>query len=155
MKINVEALKVAMDKLGDKALFIDALSNSFFNSIEYLRGETSNTKYHRFTKRTGVLGSSVLSDVNVLKADIFIDLNKAPYGEYIYNGTKSRFIKPKNKRALAWGGEGGTFFSKGHKVKGWRADPFIAKTYNANKNKLIKMMQKDTIQQIEEYIKSK
>ncbi len=48
------------------------------------------------------------------------------YGAFVHYGTKRHKITPKRKKALRWVGKGGGFyFSKGHWVKGIKADPFL------------------------------
>lgn len=55
------------------------------------------------------------------------------YALFVHFGTKDHQVSPKNKKALRWAGPNGFAFSKGHKVKGIKADPFmtnaLAKTF--------------------------
>lgn len=52
------------------------------------------------------------------------------YALFVHFGTKAHKITPTKKKALRWIGVGGFWFSKGHEVKGIKADPFM---YNASK----------------------
>lgn len=61
------------------------------------------------------------------------------YGVFVHFGTRSHEIKPKKKKALRWNAPGGFAFSKGHEVKGIKADPYLenaAKETFKNLNKI-------------------
>ena len=48
------------------------------------------------------------------------------YGAFVHYGTKRHKITPKKKKSLMWiGANGRSFHSKGHWVKGIKADPFL------------------------------
>jgi len=50
------------------------------------------------------------------------------YALFVHFGTKDHKVKPRKKKALRWATVEGFVFSKGHKVSGIKADPFM---YNA------------------------
>lgn len=50
---------------------------------------------------------------------------KINYGLFVHEGTRDHDIAPKNKKALRWNAPSGFAFSKGHSVKGIKADPFL------------------------------
>ena len=54
----------------------------------------------------------------------YYDEGLAPHGDYVLFGTKPHMIKPKNKKALHWGGKGGPF-SKGHMHPGTKPNDFL------------------------------
>ncbi len=47
------------------------------------------------------------------------------YGQFVEHGTTDHDITPKNKKALMWNTTYGTFFSKGHRVKGIKASHYL------------------------------
>ena len=55
---------------------------------------------------------------------------KVNYGIFLEYGTRDHDIAPKNKKALRWNGAGGFMFSKGHRVSGIKADPYLANAAN-------------------------
>lgn len=61
------------------------------------------------------------------------------YGVFVHEGTTDHMIKPNKKKALAWDTPFGRFYSKGHMVKGIKADPYLenaAKETFKNLNKI-------------------
>ena len=53
------------------------------------------------------------------------DLRRAPQAEWVNFGTRRRFVKPVNKKALRWASGGMFFFSKGHWNPGYIGDAYI------------------------------
>ena len=90
--------------------------------------ETARTQ-HRFTSRTATLERAVETKIvsdSPLVGSVYINEAMAPYGKYIHEGTKAHFIRPRTRKALRFVGAGGRFFfSKGHMVRGIKADPFL------------------------------
>ena len=65
------------------------------------------------------------------------------YALFTELGTKDHDIAPKNKKALRWVGGNGKFaFSKGHKVKGIKADPFLQNSADSTFKNLQKFFNK-------------
>ena len=56
----------------------------------------------------------------------YYDEGIAPHGKYVLSGTKPHMIKPKNKKALHWGGKSGPF-SKGHMHPGTKPNDFLGR----------------------------
>ena len=56
----------------------------------------------------------------------YYDEGIAPHGDYVLFGTKPHMIRPKNKKALHWGGKGGPF-SKGHMHPGTKPNDFLGR----------------------------
>lgn len=56
----------------------------------------------------------------------YYDEGIAPHGKYVLGGTKPHMIKPKNKKALHWGGKSGPF-SKGHMHPGTKPNDFLGR----------------------------
>jgi len=54
------------------------------------------------------------------------DEGLAPHGKYVLQGTRPHMIKPKNKKALHWGGKGGPY-SKGHMHPGTKPNDFLGR----------------------------
>jgi len=150
--VDISELETLISKLSDKKLLARAASNSLFNASQYIAGESVKDNNHRYKTRTGTLGNSVTNTVKGLSSEILIDLKRAPYGLFVYEGTKDHVIKPKNKKALSWVQGNQRFFSKGHKVKGWKADTFILNTFNKKRSIFTKIMAEDLTEQIEEII---
>lgn len=83
--------------------------------------------------KTGNLIDSI-SYKKIGKHDYQIHI-EAEYAAYIEFGTKDHSIFPKYKKALSWIQEGQRRFSKGHKVKGIKASPFVEPAINLTLNK--------------------
>jgi len=56
----------------------------------------------------------------------YYDEGIAPHGDYVLFGTKPHMIRPKNKKALHWGGKDGPF-SKGHRHPGTKPNDFLGR----------------------------
>lgn len=56
----------------------------------------------------------------------YYDEGIAPHGDYVLFGTKPHMIKPKNKKALHWGGKDGPY-SKGHMHPGTKPNDFLGR----------------------------
>ncbi len=68
---------------------------------------------------------------------------KIPYPLFILHGTRDHDIPLKKKKALRWVGANGRFaFSKGHRVKGIKKDPFLQKAAMETFNDLEKIYQR-------------
>ena len=63
----------------------------------------------------------------------------ASYSADLEYGTSAHWIFPRNKQSLHWKSDGKDFFSKGHKVSGINAQPFMRPTITYAK-RLIKEM---------------
>ena len=150
--IDISELEQLIDQLSDKKLLPRVAENALFNASAYVAEESIKEPNHRYTTRTGTLGNAVTYDVVGLSSSIFIDLNRAPHGEWIYNGTKAHEIVPKNTKALSWAIGGQRFFSKGHTVKGIKADPFILNTFNKKQSIFTRKMSESMTEQLQEAI---
>lgn len=150
--VDISELEELVNKLTDKKALSRAVENSLFNASSYISEESTKEPNHRYKTRTGRLGNSITVNVKGLSSEILIDLKRAPYGLFVYEGTKDHPISPKNKKALSWAIGGQRFFSKGHDVKGWKADPFILNTFNKKRSVFTKIMEKDLAEQIEDII---
>jgi len=65
------------------------------------------------------------------------------YALFVEKGTKDHDISPKKKKALRWVGGNGKFaFSKGHRVKGIKADPFLRNSADETFKNLNKLFNK-------------
>lgn len=51
---------------------------------------------------------------------------KVNYGVFVHYGTRDHMVTPNKKKALRWNSPGGFAFSKGHMVKGIKADPYLS-----------------------------
>jgi hypothetical protein len=156
--IDASELENLVSKLSEKKLLGRIASISLLNASQWLAGESTKESNHRWKKKTGVLGNAVKSRTSGLKSEIFIDLNRAPYGKAIYEGYKSFFIKPKNKKALYGNGifyahkDGRWGLPKQVKHPGWKADPFILNTFNKKRSIFVDMMEKNIKEELEEAI---
>ena len=56
----------------------------------------------------------------------YYDEGIAPHGDYVLLGTKPHMIKPKDKKALHWGGKDGPY-SRGHMHPGTKANDFLGR----------------------------
>ena len=94
------------------------------SEIAFKSAQKSSGKY----RKTGALYQSLYNRLTVQPGGRRVghDTNRAPHAKYILWGTPDHDIAPKNKKALRWVGPGGAyFFSKGHKVKGIKADQYL------------------------------
>lgn len=83
---------------------------------------------HKFQTISGALERSVSKKMRNEKNPrvyLYLDRSLANYGKFIHEGTKDHEIAPKTKKALRFVGGDGFYFTKGHKVKGIKADPFL------------------------------
>lgn len=97
---------------------------------------------HRYKNRTGVLSNSLKAiefpeKKNELRGQITSDTH---YASYLYYGTKRHFIKPKNKKSLAFKVGGVQYFSKGHFVSGIKSDNWIENNFNKSPNTWLEFM---------------
>lgn len=148
MSIDASELKELIATLKDKDLIKRASENALYNATSSLTSYTK--KNHKFKTRTAVLENSTTFKVNGLSSSIFIDLKRAPYGLFIYEGTKDHEVTPKNTKALSWASGGNRFFSKGHKVKGIKAEPYILNAYEKRKKQFYKQFQKDLTKDLQD-----
>jgi len=129
---NLEKLTAAFQRAPDavKNQMRLALRVSLRNIQRRARSE------HRFRTRTGNLERSI--DTQVLtdwppSGRVLIDpaitktADGRSYGVMQHNGTPDHRVKPKHKKALRWPVSGGFAFSRGHTVRGIKADPFLYK----------------------------
>ena len=64
----------------------------------------------------------------------------APYAKWLHEGTKTRKVKPKRRKALRWAVGGKFFFSQGHMIKGIKADRWLNRTALRAENQLARIM---------------
>lgn len=80
--------------------------------------------------KQGRLKRSIRVDTRITKKYSIItgywDEGVAPHGIYVLAGTEPHMIKPKNKKALHWGGKTGPF-SKGHEHPGTKPNDFLGR----------------------------
>lgn len=75
---------------------------------------------------TGKLRSSIRKRKTATGGEIYIQGKRNnEVAEYLVEGTKRHFVKPKRKKALAWFTGSGMAFSMGHFVKGIKAGKFF------------------------------
>lgn len=86
-------------------------------------------KEHEYKSRKGrnLEKSTKMKKISALSYIVFVDDKIAPYGKYIHGGTKSHKVVPKTTKALRFKPKGKKtwWYSKGHTVKGIKADPFV------------------------------
>jgi hypothetical protein len=150
LQIRTKELQALINKLNDPKMLSRATENALYNATSSLRSETIKQSNHKWKNRTGTLGGATIFNVNGLSSEIFIDLNRAPYGQWIYEGRKETEISPVNTKALSWAGGGERFFSKGHKIGAIKADPYILNTYNKRKSKFLKQFSGDLTEFIQD-----
>ena len=75
-------------------------------------------------KRSIRVDTRITSKVGIITG--YYDEGIAPHGDYVLFGTKPHMIKPKDKKALHWGGKGGPF-SKGHMHPGTKPNDFLGR----------------------------
>ncbi len=103
---------------------------------------------HRYKNRTGALSNSLRvkefpERQNELRGEISSEKH---YASYIYYGTKRHFVKPRNKKALAFKVGGKQYFSMGHFVSGIKADSWIENNFNESPNRWLEFMVRRAIQ---------
>jgi hypothetical protein len=70
---------------------------------------------------TGKLRGSIRKKKTATGGEIYLNGKRNnEVAEYLIEGTKSHWVRPKKKKVLAWFTGSGMAFSKGHKVKGIR-----------------------------------
>jgi len=73
---------------------------------------------------------------------IYHDLQVAQYAVHVHWGTKARIVKPSEKKALRWAAGGKFFFSKGHRISGIKADPWLVRAGAEAERKLPSIINK-------------
>jgi len=146
--IDTRELQELIENLTDKKMLERAVRNSLNNATEELKFYARAN--HKFENRTGVLSNSLEHRVNDNSSSIFINEDKAPHGKFIYKGTQDHFIFPKNSNALSFAIGGNRFFSKGHMVKGIKAEPFILNAYNKRKSIFRRQFASDLAEELQE-----
>lgn len=91
------------------------------SQIAYLSTVAGADRHHK----TGALRQSAFNDPITNGRAVGHDLNRAPHALFILFGTKDHRVQPREKKALRWASGGKFFFSKGHMVKGIRADDYM------------------------------
>ncbi len=100
--------------------------------------------------KTGLLGASIkfFVDEQKLQGTVFTDISYAPHVEYM---TKPHIIKPKDKKALAWGKNLGTLpngdtkrehLAKSVRHPGTRGQPFMRPAIDNNNAQIKKIFAK-------------
>lgn len=92
----------------------------FNKAIENIKGN------HYWKDHTNELTNS--HHANILKPFKMQMYNDAKHAKFLAFGTKSHMIRPVKAKALSWNVGGTQFFSKGHKVKGIKANPWLKKS---------------------------
>ena len=153
--VDAHELEELIAKFQDKKRLVNAISNSFENTLE--KQQTYTVKNTRFKSGTGATLGAMEHEVTGLNGSIFVDKAKIPYIEPVYFGSgiygekkKPIEITPKNKEALSWVSGNSRFFSKGHTIKGQKPNPFIETAYNKNLNNFLKWYSDDLTEQIED-----
>ena len=89
---------------------------------------------HKFRSRSGNLERSIRTKIDSdwpPVGRIYLDpagtmtKNGQAYGTYQHEGTQDHFVRPRDRLALRWVSGGGFAFSRGHRVSGIAADPFV------------------------------
>ena len=75
--------------------------------------------------KTGNLVASLFNRAIPGGREVGHDPQRAPHAIFVNAGTRDHFVAPRDKKALRWAGGGKFFFSKGHKVKGYRGDAYM------------------------------
>lgn len=128
---GIKALIVALKDLPDELQDRTILKLSQETHEEALKGAARHTKpgggrlyasLDNFQRgNTRVVGHDLNQTGTMWKGQMW------SYSVFINFGTRPHFVGPKDKKALRWPlpGGGGFAFSKGHKVKGITADPYM------------------------------
>lgn len=148
MPTKTDELRELIAKLKDGNLVKRVAENSLYNATASLTSYAK--KNHKFKTRTAVLENATIFDVKGLTSTIFINEKRAPYGPFIYEGTRDHEIVPKDAQALSWVQGNARFFSKGHKVKGIKAEPYILNAYNKRKRQFIKQFRNDMTEELQD-----
>ena len=129
----------------DAAMTLRALEKSPESTVKRMRMallescrlvQRGARQVHRFKPRSGALEQAIQFRVNLNKCDgvVDINLNRAPYGNYVHAGTKPHLIKAKNKKVLRFVGSHGRFVSKKEVFHpGTKKDEFLYKSANRNR----------------------
>jgi len=83
---------------------------------------------HKFNPKSGNLDRSIqrrMSPDEPYAAEVFFNIGIATYGKYQNYGTKEHPVTPKSRKALYFVSGGGKAFSKGHTVRGIKAEYFV------------------------------
>lgn len=149
--INITDLLNFVKRIKNRKLIAEASNIALYNATEFIKSESIKPSNTRWKKRTGVLGQSVSSRVNRLTSEIFIDLGKAPYGEYVYNGwERTAPILPRNKKALSFVVGGSRIFAGAvNSSAKWKADPFILNTFNKRRERFISIFQNNLSKELD------
>lgn len=134
MKIDVSQIKDFAKRIKQRA---DSLNrevsvelNNWGSDVQVFARQN-----HKFQTQSGALERSVskkMSVSGVPRLFLFLDAHKANHAKFIHDGTQDHEISPKNKKALRFVGGNGYYFSKGHKVKGIKVDPFLKEAIEKN-----------------------
>jgi hypothetical protein len=115
---------------------------------EAMQCVNDGTKTHRFKNHSHMLEKSVRNKtLSFNSGTVYVDLGVAKYGEWIHNGSKRHFVKPKNAKILSW--DGYTKASKGHWVSGIKAEPFLYLSARRNRKKVIEILSMSTKKALE------
>ena len=158
ISIDAKELKRFFKKILNRKKIKKAVSNSLYNATA--EEASYDKKNHKFKSNTHVLENGIEFVNKDLSASIFVDTAKVKYAGFVYDGTgiygpkgEEFFVGPKNKGSLSWASGGSRFFSKGHMMKGQKADPWIETNFDKRFKIFSKNMSKELVEEIEEIIK--
>ena len=109
------------------------MSSGFDNFINGIANDLRNELVTTCPVDTGNLKNSIIVDKN----DRGYNILMPDYGLMVEYGTPPHIIRPKNKKALHWGGKGGPVVKLVHHP-GTRPQPFIRTTINTKLREVIK-----------------
>ena len=107
-------------------VYKNAVKNASAHSDHPHGGRMENNIDQRVSK-VNMLGEVFMKNDGMIVNSKYGPTN---YALFVHFGTSDHEVKPKKKKALRWSGPFGFAFSKGHTVKGIKADPFM---YNASR----------------------
>ena len=108
------------------------LKNTWRNLSKEIANKLRNELIGACPVDTGRLKNSILLD----DIDNGTNISMAYYWKYVEYGTPPHIIKPKNKKALHWGGKNGPVVKLVHHP-GTRPQPFIRTTLNTKLTSII------------------
>lgn len=92
--------------------------------------------------RTGQMLRSLKHTKGDTTHQIFHNLQVAHYAKFVHWGTRARTVKPSKRKALRWAAGGKFFFSKGHRISGIKADPWLVRAGAEAERKLPSIINK-------------
>lgn len=134
LKLDISQIQNFAKRLKDKS---DTMTKEVYAELNNWGSDIQvfARQNHKFQTKSGALERSVSKIMDVggtPRIYLFLDGTKAEYAKFIHDGTKEHEVSPKNKKALRYVGGNGYYFSKGHTVKGIKADPFLKDAITKN-----------------------